>query len=81
MTETILDALDKQVNTSTCSQHAKRSSPKEDQKEKIQKEKSQVPTQKDDFLICFCQLGKIIELVIGFVVIQTVYLQTITRWF
>ena len=49
MTETILDALDKQVNTSTCSQHAKRSSSKEDQKEKIQKEKSQVPTQKDDF--------------------------------
>ena len=49
MTETILDALDKQVNTSTSSQHAKRSSPKEDQKEKIQKEKSQVPTQKDDF--------------------------------
>ena len=49
MTETKLDALDKQVNTSTSSQHAKRSSPKEDQKEKIQKEKPQVPTQKEDF--------------------------------
>ena len=49
MTETILDALDKQVNTSTSFQHAGRSSPKEGQKEKIQKEKSQVPTQKDDF--------------------------------
>ena len=49
MTETILDALDKQVNTSTSCQHAKRSSPKEDQKEKIQKEKPQVPTQKEDY--------------------------------
>ena len=49
MTETILDALDKQVNMSTSSQHAKRSSPKEDQKEKSQKEKPQVPTQKEDF--------------------------------
>ena len=49
MTEMILDALDKQVNMSTSSQHVKRSSPKEDQKEKIQKEKLQVPTQKEDF--------------------------------
>ena len=49
MTETIMDALDKQVNMSTSSQHAKRSSPKEDQKEKIQKEKPRVPTQKEDF--------------------------------
>ena len=49
MTETILDVLDKQVNLPTSSQHAKRSSPKEDQKEKIQKEKPQVPTQKEDF--------------------------------
>ena len=49
MTETILDVLDKQVILSTNSQHAKRSSPKEDQKEKIQKEKPQVPTQKEDF--------------------------------
>ena len=49
MTEMILDALDKQVNTSTSFQHAKRSSLKEDQKEKTQKEKPQVPTQKDDF--------------------------------
>ena len=81
MTETILDALDKQVNTSTSSQHTKRSSPKEDQKEKIQKEKPQVPTKKKIFLIYFCQLGKIIGSVIGFVVIRTVYLQTITRWF
>ena len=30
MTEMILDALDKQVNMSTSSQHTKRSSPKED---------------------------------------------------
>ena len=37
ITETILDVLDKQVNLPTSSQHAKRSSPKEDQKEKIQK--------------------------------------------
>ena len=49
MTETILDALDKQVDASTCFQHAKRSSPKVDQIEKIEKEKSQVSTQKDDF--------------------------------
>ena len=49
MTETILDVLDKQVNLPTSSQHARRSSPKEDQKEKIQKEKPQVPTQKEDF--------------------------------
>ena len=49
MTETILDALDKQVNMSTSSQHAKRSFSKGDQKEKIQKEKPQVPTQKEDF--------------------------------
>ena len=49
MTETILDALDKQVNTSTSFQQAGRSSLKEDQKEKIQKEKSQISTQKDDF--------------------------------
>ena len=49
MTETILDALDKQVNMSTSSQHAKRSSPKEDLKEKIQQEKSPFPAQKDDF--------------------------------
>ena len=39
MTKTILDALDKQVNLSTSPQHAKRLSPKEDQKEKVQKEK------------------------------------------
>ena len=49
MTETILDVLDKQVILPTSSQHTKRSSPKEDQKEKIQKEKPQVPTQKEDF--------------------------------
>ena len=49
MTETILDVLDKQVISPTSSQHAKRSSPKEDQKEKIQKEKPQVPTQKEDY--------------------------------
>ena len=49
MTETILDALDKQVNTSTSIQHAGRLSLKERQKEKNQKEKSQVSTQKDDF--------------------------------
>ena len=49
MTETILDVLDKQVNLPTSSQHAKRSSPKEDQKEKIQKEKPQIPTQKEDY--------------------------------
>ena len=49
MTEMILDALDKQVNMSTSFQQAGRSSLKEDQKEKIQKEKSQVPTQKDDY--------------------------------
>ena len=49
MTETILDVLDKQVNSTTSSQHAKRSSPKEYQKEKIQKEKPQVPTQKEDY--------------------------------
>ena len=49
MTEMILDVLDKQVISSTCPQHAKRLSPKEDQKEKIQKEKPQVPTQKEDF--------------------------------
>ena len=49
MTETILDALDKQVNMSTSFEQAGRSSLKEDQKEKIQKEKSLVPTQKDDF--------------------------------
>ena len=49
MTETILDVLDKQVNLPTSSQHAKRSSPKEDQKEKIQKEKPQVSTQKEDY--------------------------------
>ena len=33
MTETILDVLDKQVNSPASSQPAKRSSPKEDQKE------------------------------------------------
>ena len=49
MTEMILDVLDKQVILPTSSQHAKRSSPKEDQKEKIQKEKPQVPTQKEDY--------------------------------
>ena len=49
MTEIILDALDKQVNPSTSSQHAGRLSPKEDQKEKIQKEKPQVPTHKEDY--------------------------------
>ena len=81
MTEMILDVLDKQVMSSTNSQHAKRSSPKDGQKEKIQKEKPQVPTQRKIFLICFCQLGKIIELVIGFVAIRTVCLQIITRWF
>ena len=49
MTETILDVLDRQVDTSPSFQQAGRSSLREDQKEKIQKEKSQVPTQKDDF--------------------------------
>ena len=49
MTKMILDVLDKQVNLPTSSQHAKRSSPKEDEKEKIQKEKPQVPTQKEDY--------------------------------
>ena len=49
MTETILDALDKQVDTSTSYQQGGKSSLKEDQKETNQKEKSQVPTQKDDF--------------------------------
>ena len=49
ITKTILDVLDKQVNLPTSSQHAKRSSPKEDQKEKIQNEKPQVPTQKEDY--------------------------------
>ena len=49
MTETILDALDKQANASTSIQQAGRSSLKEDKKDTIQKEKSRVPTQKDDF--------------------------------
>ena len=49
MTKTILDVLDKQVVLPTSSQHVKRLSPKEDQKEKIQKEKPQVPTQMEDF--------------------------------
>ena len=49
MTETILDVLDKQVNLSTSSQHAKRSSPKEEPKERIQKEKPPAPTQKEDY--------------------------------
>ena len=49
MTETILDALDKQVNLSTSPQHAKRLSPKVGQKEEIQKEEPQVSTQKEDF--------------------------------
>ena len=75
MTETILDALDKQVDLSTSPQHAKRLSPKEGQNEK-----PQIPTQRKIFLICFCQLGKITELVIGFMVIWIVCLQIITRW-
>ena len=78
MTETILDALDKQVNLSTSSQHAKRSSPKEDQMDKMQKEKPQVSTQRKTILIYFYQLGKIIELLIDFVVTRTVCLQIIT---
>ena len=49
MTETILDALDKQVDTSTSYQQVGKSSLKEDKKETNLKEKSQVPTQKDDF--------------------------------
>ena len=49
MTEMILDVLDKQVISSNSSQHAKRLSSKENQKEKIQKEKPQVSTQKEDF--------------------------------
>ena len=49
MTETILDVLDKQMISPSSSQHAKRSSPKEDQKEKIQKERPQVLTQKEYF--------------------------------
>ena len=49
MTETILDALDKQVDTSTSYQQVGKSSLREDEKETNLKEKSQVPTQKDDF--------------------------------
>ena len=49
MSETILDALDKQVNTSASFQQDEKSSRKEDKKETNQKEKSQAPTQKDDF--------------------------------
>ena len=77
----ILDALHKQVNTSASFQQAGRSSLKEDQKETNQKEKSQVPTQKDDFPDLFLPARKTTELVIAFVVTLTVYLQTITRWF
>ena len=49
MTETILDALDKQVDTSTSYQQVGKSSLREDEKETNLKEKSQVLTQKDDF--------------------------------
>ena len=49
MTEMILDALDKQVNTSTSFHQTGSSAIKEDQKEKVQKEKPQISTQKDAF--------------------------------
>ena len=49
MTETILDALDKQVDTSLGSQQVKKLSLREDEKETSLKEKSQVSTQKDNF--------------------------------
>ena len=49
MTETILDTLDKQVDTTTSFQQVGKSFLKEDKRETNQKEKSQVPTQKDDF--------------------------------
>ena len=49
MTETILDALDKQVDTSTSYQQVEKSSPKEDKKKINLKEESQVPTQTDEF--------------------------------
>ena len=49
MTETILDALDKQVDISTGSQQVEKLSHKEDEKETNLKENSQVSTQKDNF--------------------------------
>ena len=49
MTEMILDALDKQVDTSLGSQQVKKSSLREDEKETSLKEKSHVSTQRDDF--------------------------------
>ena len=50
MTETILDILDKQVVTSPGSQqHAKKLSPKSDQKEKVHSEEPRVFTQKEDY--------------------------------
>ena len=49
MTETILDVLDKQVNLWLVLNLLRGHPPKEDQKEKIQKEKPQVPTQKEDY--------------------------------
>ena len=49
MTETILDALDKQVDTSTSHQPVEKSFCRENEKETNLKEKSQVLTQKDDF--------------------------------
>ena len=55
MTETILDVLDKQVNLLASSQPAKRSFPKENQKEKFQKENHRFPPKRKIILICFCQ--------------------------
>ena len=47
MTETILDTLDKQVKSFSSSHHDKKSFPKKEQKGKVQKEKPQVPTQRE----------------------------------
>ena len=50
MTEMILDILDKQVVTSPGSQqHAKKLSPKGDQKEKVHSEEPRVSTQREDY--------------------------------
>ena len=49
MTETMLDTLDRQVKTSTSTHCDKESLPQEEQKEKIQKKKPQVPTQTETY--------------------------------